>query len=175
MEGESDDFALSFLARRIVPEIEFTPPLIYHGKKRLPKVLPGYLAAFQFGARQGAQPMLHRDSNGEEPAKVERDLRKFCPESVSLVIPVQETEAWLLADPDAFRRTFRGSSLPRGAPEDLPDPKELLRRLALEAGVQLTKERRGALLEELDLGILQDRCPSFQRFVQLLEKLSHRS
>lgn len=175
MEGEFDDFALSFLARRIAPEIEFTPPLIYQGKKRLPKVLLGYLAAFRFGAQQGAQPILHRDSNGEDPSKVERELRKFCPDSVSLVIPVQETEAWLLADPIAFRKTFRGVPLPGGAPETLPNPKEILRALAPSGGGHLTKERLGALLEGLDITVLQDRCPSFRKFVEMLEGLRRRS
>ncbi len=171
MEGESDDFILSFLARRVVPEIEFAEPLIYHGKKKLGKSLPGLLAAFRFGARQGALPILHRDSNGKDPSDVERELRRFCPANVGLLIPVQETEAWLFAEPSLLTRYFPGASPPQASPETLADAKETLRRLASESGLSLTKERLALLLGELDLALLEERCPSFRKFATLLKGL----
>ena len=171
VEGGRDHLILSSLAQRIAAPIEFAPPLVYRGKKNLRTRLAGFLKAFQFEVQQGTLPVLHRDSNGQEPALVEQELRTFCPPEVSLVIPVQETEAWLFADPSLMKKHFAGCAPPGAMPETIATPKEERRRVASQARVALTEDRLGSLLAELDLGLLEQRCPSFRKFADLLRSL----
>jgi hypothetical protein len=103
-----------------------------------------------------------------------------CEQPVVCVVPVQETEAWLLLDEAAIRRTVgrpRGTA-PLGLPtpdavERMARPKERLREvleLASEAtGRRLERVRqdfplhRRALLQDLSTTGLVERVPSWQR------------
>lgn len=84
-------------------------------------------------------------------------------------VPVRETEAWMLADEDAFRRAFeieRAPELPRD-PEAELDPKKTLEKTIRDLGAPM--RRRGAqdyyalLGAEVDPEALR-RLPAFRRF-----------
>ncbi len=81
--------------------------------------------------------VFHRDAEGEEPEIRLREIPSQ--ERVVPVIPVRMTEAWLLFDAAAIARaadnpSFTGMNLPRLARvESLPDPKEALNALLIEA------------------------------------------
>ena len=126
---------------------------------------------------------IHRDSDGPDREGREREIRRGVEESgfphpFIPVIPVQETEAWLLLDEQAIRDVVASKGkqplrLPKpNAIEGTRKPKEILQKALLAAsetsGRRLKKEKnsfnhhRRVLLQRLDpLGAVRD-LPSWQ-------------
>ena len=126
---------------------------------------------------------IHRDSDGPDRNGREREIRRGVEESgfphpFIPVIPVQETEAWLLLDEQAIRDVVASKGkqplrLPKpNAIEGTRKPKEILQKALLAAsetsGRRLKKEknsfnhRRRVLLQRLDpFGAVRD-LPSWQ-------------
>lgn len=115
---------------------------------------------------------VHRDADGPSSSQRRREIAESIhdappPPSVVPIVPIQEIEAWLLADESALREVVGN---PKGrAPLSLPgvgqiesraNPKELLEQVLLEAsekrGRQLKRVRRrfgalrATLLQRLD-------------------------
>ena len=126
---------------------------------------------------------IHRDSDGPDREGREREIRRGVEESgfphpFIPVIPVQETEAWLLLDEQAIRDVMASKGkqplrLPKpNAIEGTRKPKEILQKALLAAsetsGRRLKKEKnsfnhhRRVLLQRLDpFGAVRD-LPSWQ-------------
>ena len=126
---------------------------------------------------------IHRDSDGPDREGREREIRRGVEESgfphpFIPVIPVQETEAWLLLDEQAIRDVVASQGkqplrLPKpNAIEGTRKPKEILQKALLAAsetsGRRLKKEKnsfnhhRRVLLQRLDpFGAVRD-LPSWQ-------------
>ncbi len=125
--------------------------------------------------REGANldmVFIHRDSDGPDRDGREREIRRGVedsgfPHPHVPVIPVQETEAWLLLDEQAIRDVVacpKGKQplkLPKpNAIEGIRNPKEILKKALLAAsetgGRRLQKQKngfnrhRGVLLQRLD-------------------------
>jgi hypothetical protein len=97
---------------------------------------------------------VHRDAEGEPQANRLREIQVAWQESgirgsdPVRVVPVRMTEAWLLHDEAAIRRAAGnpGGQIPLELPrlrslEDLADPKEVLRKLLVQAS-ELPRRRR---------------------------------
>ncbi len=94
---------------------------------------------------------------------------------ICVLVPVQEIEAWILADVGALGKlfpTWRGRLNPIASPELIRDPKEHLRRLVLD------KEKRpkydhathnASIARHLDLEEVKRKCPSFSPLAALIE------
>ena len=126
---------------------------------------------------------IHRDSDGPDREGREREIRRGVEESgfphpFIPVIPVQETEAWLLLDEQAIRDVVASKGkqplrLPKpNAIEGTRNPKEILQKALLAAsetsGRRLKKEKnsfsrhRRVLMQRLDpFGAVRD-LPSWQ-------------
>ena len=126
---------------------------------------------------------IHRDSDGPDRDGREREIHRGveesgCPLPFIPVIPVQETEAWLLLDEQAIRDVVASKGkqslrLPKpNAIEGTRKPKEILQKALLAAsetsGRRLKKEKnsfnhhRRVLLQRLDpFGAVRD-LPSWQ-------------
>ena len=126
---------------------------------------------------------IHRDSDGPDREGREREIRRGAEESgfphpFIPVIPVQETEAWLLLDEQAIRDVVASKGkqplrLPKpNAIEGTRNPKEILQKALLAAsetsGRRLKKEKnsfsrhRRVLMQRLDpFGAVRD-LPSWQ-------------
>ena len=93
--------------------------------------------------------------------------------SCCILIPVQEIEAWILADIDAVTKVF-SSWRPRPTkrdPERVNDPKELLERLCRRSSPRLIYEHsvhNAAVAKHLNIEKVQRRCPSFQPLVDFI-------
>jgi hypothetical protein len=113
--------------------------------------------------------VICHDADGPDPRAASRLLRENVvarlPRGTAhcLVVPVQEIEAWFLADP-ACIGALRGFEPPRVThPEGLADPKGLLERAAKRAGKRYSASLHNeALARRLDLAAVQERCPSFR-------------
>ena len=103
----------------------------------------------------GLDPIfVHRDAEAQSPDQRRREIADAAsdlgaPVPVVPVVPVRMTEAWLLLDEAAIRSVAdkpRGKAkltMPKASEvESLPDPKDLLKRLLLEASE--TRGRRAA-------------------------------
>jgi len=126
---------------------------------------------------------IHRDSDGPDREGREREIRRGVEESgfphpFIPVIPVQETEAWLLLDEQAIRDVVASKGKqPLGLPkpnaiEGTRNPKEILQKALLAAsetsGRRLKKEKnsfsrhRRVLMQRLDpFGAVRN-LPSWQ-------------
>ena len=126
---------------------------------------------------------IHRDSDGPDRKRREREIRRGVEESgfphpFIPVIPVQETEAWLLLDEQAIRDVVASKGkqplrLPKpNAIEGTRNPKEILQKALLAAsetsGRRLKKEKnsfsrhRRVLMQRLDpFGAVRN-LPSWQ-------------
>lgn len=118
------------------------------------------------------------DRDGEDEPLRDRDLihetlRERGAMGACVGICIEEIEAWLLADPGAFKRCFghglRGG-LP-GKPEDDPDPKATLDDLLpqdVEDGRAVLYRK---LAEAADIAVLERKCPrGFGDLVRALDE-----
>lgn len=136
---------------------------------------------------------VHRDADGPDPHPRTAEISTGVDEAGFAypcvpVVPVQETEAWLLIDEDAIRlaagnpkgRTPLGLPTPEQV-EQIARPKETLKTALATAsgksGRRLTKEkarfndRRRVLLQRLDPTGVVRRVPSWQRLEQSIADL----
>jgi hypothetical protein len=120
--------------------------------------------------------VIHADADGD-PARARLDridpgiaaaraLRPDPPAAIATCIPVREIEAWMLADPAAFRTLLGESATPEcpADPERENDPKAALRRILLEGGMKRRAERLHAFFgERVRLDALRA-LPAFRAF-----------
>jgi hypothetical protein len=122
------------------------------------------------------QKTIHTKIQPAKTALQETDKNTHC-HNIVAIIPVQETEAWMLADTDLFRQEI-GTKLNNveldihRAPETIADPKDTIITAIRTANQNLTRRRRhelsiGDLYEsigsKIDLSKLR-LLPSFQAF-----------
>jgi hypothetical protein len=111
--------------------------------------------------------LVHHDHNERGKAEALRTRladRVAKSNRIVPVIPVRETEAWMLADPDALPRGSVLDQVPErpDAAESIPDPKK---PLAAALGRPLTEKHAELIGETISLDRLA-RLPSYQAFLQ---------
>ena len=86
--------------------------------------------------------------------------------SICLLVPVQEIEAWLLADIEAVTNIFTGwNPKPEASPESKPRPKEYLEKLSRDASGSPRYRHpthNPHLAKHIDLTTVSNRCKSFR-------------
>lgn len=90
----------------------------------------------------------------------------------SIIIPVQEIEAWMLADLDAVEKVVKLSNVkPIDNPEKIKRPKEHLRDLSIRSNHKPSYRytvHNQQVAKHLDLSVLSKKCPSFQKLVRFV-------
>ena len=182
-EGKSDDEFLPRLLTRLLEDVglrECTETVEVADVLRLrhrsrPPTIDEVLSLVDGSAGSFPLVFYHRDQ-GASPSRVEREwltplLARWGSRGERLVpvVPVRETEAWLLADGDALRTAFgvRWSDRELGLPseparvEQVADPKAVVNRLGDRVGRGADRyfERLGGLVSLEVLG----RVPAFAR------------
>ncbi|GAC1470699.1 MAG: hypothetical protein NVSMB9_16060 [Isosphaeraceae bacterium] len=122
--------------------------------------------------------IICHDADGRNPEEIRQVVQKrvIKPSELGfdscILIPVQEIEAWILADLSAARNLFKGWN-PRelSNPEAIPKPKEKLETLSRE-GLSRPRYIHGIhnprIAEHLDYERVKARCPSFRPLVEFL-------
>ncbi len=123
------------------------------------------------------------DADNEEPESryqevVGRIIKKsgligFKTEIICILIPVQEIEAWILADIEAVTDIFKNwHPKPISNPESIESPKEYLEKLSRDANKRLRYNHaihNEKVAKYLDLDKVLQKCPSFEPLVELVE------
>lgn len=182
-EGPSDDEFLPRLLGRALTELcltEFDDPVEVADVLPLrahsgPPTIDETIALVERNAGAFSVVFFHRDQ-GANAERVQDEwldrLRQRWPfkEPLVAVVPVRETEAWLLADGQALRDALgvRWSDEEMGLPphprqvEDVPDPKKTLENVIRQVR-RPTNGHRGQLGELVSLDRLR-LVPAFQRW-----------
>ena len=91
-----------------------------------------------------------------------------------IVIPVQELEAWILADIECASKIFTSwRPSPIENPEGIPDPKEHLEKLSRDSRQRPRYSHaihNEKMAEHLDLDKVAQKCPAFRTLVAFVEK-----
>ncbi len=110
------------------------------------------------------------DADGQEPTRLISAIKGRIADNyrfvVSPLIIVEMLEAWLIADPAALK-TVLGAGRSFARPERIRDPKAELSRLFRRAAAY-TPEIARRIAEEIDLALLEQRCPRFLAFREAL-------
>lgn len=116
-----------------------------------------------------------RDASPEQLEDRDSILRalRSNPTGMAVGVCVEAVEAWLLADPAAYKRCFgRGPAAPPRAPESIVRPKRALDDVLEELGCDLHDDRPALyrrIAEEVDIRVLMDACPvGFAKLVEAL-------
>jgi hypothetical protein len=92
-----------------------------------------------------------------------------------ICIPVEEMEAWWLADPNALKRALHLDRTPKihGLPQSIPSPKEYIGRLAKQCSqgkvLYLNTVHNPVIASHVDLSKLQ-KCDSFAPFFDFVKR-----
>ena len=92
----------------------------------------------------------------------------------STVLAVREYENWLLADASALGqdKAFRDRIRPPGNPETISDAKRWLSERRTDGRSYRPTIDQARLTELVDLEIVRQRCPSFDKFWREVERLA---
>jgi hypothetical protein len=113
------------------------------------------------------------DSDGHDPeARRAEVIQRIIEPSVvveghCVIVPVQEIEAWILADLTAVTKVFsswRPNQI-EGNPEAINSPKEYLKRLSRDSNKRPRYDpgtHNERVAKFLDFNVLRQRCPSFR-------------
>lgn len=173
-EDDSDVKTLKTIIRRIVNNNSI--PIKgrgYDGCDEMLRKGAKDLKAMWAAGRRKFIVCLDADGPDPEPARATVRQKIVKPSQLDdaccIVVPVEEIEAWILADLDAVRRVI--SKFPQhhpiASPENVPNPKEHLERLSKDSrGIRLYEHsiHNEKVAMHLDLGLVKSKCHSYQPF-----------
>jgi hypothetical protein len=184
VEGQSEVASIPVLLRRLLHrsglyELEVARPFRV---KRDRIVRPGELEkalALAGRSRPGAAAVVVvLDADDDCPAELGPRLaercRQTCPLPALVVVANRELEGWFLGAKESLRgiRGIRNDAAAPEDPEHIRGAKERLSSNMVAGRRYLEIDDQPAFAELVDLELAQERCPSFARFVQRLDKLA---
>lgn len=168
-EAGSDARAIAALARALVKQINVTEKGYHSGTELIKKGARDLKAGWDL--RWDLAVVVH-DADREDPSKRYRLIWEKVvlpagrPDKACVVVPVQEIEAWILADLDAVAKVFKSWRPPKPftSPELIDSPKEKLMRLVEVDGRRIYRptQHNEKVAAELDLQRVWKKCPSYR-------------
>lgn len=181
VEGEYDSSAYQAFIRKITShEVKIVPSLC-DGKPNLMRKFPGLLEAFKY--QLAGVPIdiavVIVDADGQDPLGTERAMRskiadRHYPFEVHCYAVQNAMEAWLLADARAIndvtqRRAGKVVARTHDTPQNLLDPKPVLRKLLEEKRVAYTSAVAAEIAGASDPQVIVQKCPRFRQFAELID------
>lgn len=93
----------------------------------------------------------------------------------SVVIPIEELEAWLLSDEQAIAKALNLDKVPALVhhPEGIPSPKEyigdMVRKISNKQKQYVNTVHNRLIAGSLDIAKLRKKCPSFKKFEEFVQ------
>lgn len=183
VEGPGDAAALPGLIRRILealdppPDAQVLAPIHQRkGKGALLKDVERYAGLALRKANADARVLLLIDADDDCAARRGPELQRRVERasSGSAVLAVREYENWLLADAGALSRdsAFRDRIRPPGNPETIQDAKRWLSERRTDRRSYHPTIDQARLTELVDIHVVRQRCPSFDKFWREVERLA---
>ena len=170
-EDKSDVEALRILVRRLsgIPSLSVTGKG-FEGCAKLRRKLASHMRNF---ARDGVSHFIVcHDSDFNQPqsvkAQIEAIIKAGCASisKYSIIVPVQEIEAWVIADEVAIRKVIQTMRIKAVLhPERIDSPKQWLEKTSRVAGTRPRYEHtihNHIVFSNADLNKIAERCPSFR-------------
>lgn len=174
-ESASDAMALTVLVKRIARDPRLT--VRSKGYRCAGDLCNKGAAQLRDFARDGlTRFIVCHDADGPDPGpshtRVLEKVVKPAGVPCCIVVPVEEIEAWILADLSAVTKVFTGwrpDSIT--APERVKNPKEHLTRLALRHGRRYRPPLHNEqIARHIDLDVVARKCPSFRPLVAFVQR-----
>ncbi len=187
-EDDSDVEALKTFIKRLRAAADKRPPKVtilgkgYEGCAEMLRKAPAQLRAWE---KAGVtRVVVSYDADRDDPAERMKRLRQVYTDSGITIdhcplVPVQELEAWLLADVVKLESVFtvlrkkKPRLKPVKSPEGVADPKEHLVGLSLhperEVALYHPPTHNVVMAEDVDLVLVRSKCPSFRPLVAFIE------
>jgi hypothetical protein len=185
VEGEGDERAVPVLLRRILHQhqrfdVDILKP---HRRGELPKVKANFSRFFQAAALERAPVICVLDYDCSTCIDVERDEQELRELATAIdastgfdaCFIVKEFESLFLCDPSATRAALPliGANQPfPELPESVRDAKGWLSAAQPKGSAYKPTAHQTKLVSHLDLNILEERSPSFQRLVRAVLRLT---
>ncbi len=186
VEGEGEVGALPILIRRVLkaqsatgralvrkPTREHRGTLLRSGK--LERIARAVLRK----AKGDARILLLIDADDDCAATLEPKLqrrldREFGAGICAAVLAVREYENWLIASAAAFTqdRSFRNNIRPPSNPETVPNAKQWLSERRTDRYSYRPTIHQAQLTERIDVEVVRQQCPSFDKFWREIERLA---
>jgi hypothetical protein len=123
---------------------------------------------------------LDRENHSTLEQKLTRDISTSGAPHNYVCIPIEELEAWFIANPETLKSHFNLNRLPpfRGNPENILSPKEAIKRqVRLCSGGRaryINTTHNPKLAERIDLGQLYNKSQSYKKLHDYLLTLQYR-
>lgn len=114
------------------------------------------------------------DRDRNDVTELRSALTTIVPQSLSaktsIIIPIEEIEAWLLSDAAAIGRALKLQKAPQSVnhPEKIVSPKEYLvrsvRKCSLKTKTYIPTVHNRLVARELSIEVVREKCPSFCEF-----------
>ncbi|MGD0310313.1 MAG: DUF4276 family protein [Acidobacteriota bacterium] len=181
VEGPYEEGVYEEFIRKICPEARNIRFRTAGGCSQVMKRFPTLLQSLEHVTDQGGpveKALVTRDADCKDPAIIEAKMQESVSrrvfsfsKGVGYHAVRQETETWLLADPEAINRVAasRGGKVVPRVPdqlENLQDPKGTFKEVLSRSGLNYTAQVCREIAKETDLTKLRIRCPSFATFEQ---------
>lgn len=125
----------------------------------------------EFADKGATHFIVCHDSDGNDPVEIKKKVlenlgaRIIVPKNCCIVVPVQELEAWIIADEEAIHKAIPSLVIkPVARPETLTSPKEWLvneSRRGRSRPLYVPTIHNVKVAEHLDLKKVERKCPSF--------------
>lgn len=170
-EDKSDVASIIALLRRLLPRPNIhIQPKAFGGGAELVRKGARILELMKSCGCNGF--VICHDADGPDPEAKRQEVHRCvvrpaqADHGACVLIPVQEIEAWVLADTSAISAVIPTLKLkPINSPEQVRDPKERLRNLSRKRGAKplyVPAIHNAKVLARADLEVLSSRCPSFR-------------
>ncbi len=156
----TEDELSEAIALRLIAELR-SPHCITH---RLRRGGSGYLRSKMNNWRQMAEHQVMMVLTDLDRASCVVEFRdgwlasQSLPESLLLRVAVREVESWVLADHEAVRQLIGSRGVLPVAPDEVPDPKQVLLRLAKHAPKEVRQEMLKTINGQLSQGLGYNAC-----------------
>ncbi len=129
----------------------------------------------RFGEEGATRFIICHDSDGNDPEEIRKKVRAsitakiVMPDACCIIVPVQELEAWIIADEEAIKKAIPSLNIkPVPRPETIRSPKEWLvteSRKGRSRPLYTPTIHNARVAEHMNLDKVVKKCPSFGQLV----------